>query len=109
MSKKQDMQRLSALAGMLRDIELGQVATLATARQSSLDRLADLEKPRTTAELDAVQAELAQVRYQAWADQRRAELRLVLERQTRALCQAQDKARLALGRSDVLQRLVERR
>lgn len=106
MSKIKDMARLSALAGMLRDIELAEVSAAAQARQASLDRLADLALPRQTAEVDEISAARAGLLYESWADQRRAEIRLVLERQTKALLQAQDKARLALGRADVMERLT---
>jgi hypothetical protein len=46
--------------------------------------------------------------YQAWADIRRRELNLQLARQTAAVLQAQDAARLAFGRSTALTALKSR-
>ena len=47
--------------------------------------------------------------YRLWADKRRAEEIQVLARQTAEWLEARDRARTALGRSDVLSRLMSRK
>jgi hypothetical protein len=107
MSRARDLARLVPLVGLIRDLALMDVANAAHARQASLDRLADME-PLPAANLDPVAEARSALRYQVWADQRRAELAPVLIRQTETLAQAEEAARRALGRAEVLKSLAER-
>ncbi len=108
MSRARDLRQLAALAGMIRDLRLADVSAAGRARQQSLDRLAGLNAPQAD-DLDPLAEARAALRYQVWADQRRAEILPVLERQTADLNRARDEARHALGRAEVLARLSLKR
>ena len=98
---------LIRIADLLRDRDLAALSAVAQARQVSLDRLAGLE-----AEADpdpfSVGSAQARLRYQVWADQRRAEINPLLARQTLALAEAEDRARLTLGRAETLRKLADK-
>lgn len=100
---------LSQIAGMIRDLKLAHMATLARARAETLSRLADLERPEQPEGIDPISAAQAAVRYGHWADRRRREILPVLEAQTAALEAAEAAAREALGRADVLAKLGQRK
>jgi hypothetical protein len=107
MTRARQMAGLSALAGMIRDLRLADVAAAAAARQRSLDRLADLDAA-SWGGLDPVTDARNALRYQVWADQRRVEILPVLARDTEALAAAEAEARRALGRSEALKSLIAR-
>lgn len=100
---------LSQIAGMIRDLRLSHMATLARARAETLARLADLERPELPEDIDPISVAQAAVRYGHWADRRRREILPVLEAQSAALEAAEAAARAALGRADVLEKLGQRK
>jgi DNA-binding MarR family transcriptional regulator len=100
---------LSQIAGMIRDLRLSHMATLARARAETLARLADLERADLPEGVDPISAAQAVLRYGHWADRRRREILPVLEEQTAALEAAEAVAREALGRADVLEKLGQRK
>ncbi len=107
MRRAKDLAALGQLAGLIRDLRLAELAQASAARQTSLDRLADLE-PLPALDLDPLADAQVALRYQVWADHRRAEIEPVLDRQTKAVARATDAARHALGRAEVLRVLAIR-
>lgn len=108
MNTPQQMKRLSELTGLILDLRLSELRAAAHARQESLNRLADLAVTPTggVSPLAAARADLL---YQRWADHRRAEINPVLARQTAEWMEAQDLARQAFGRAEVLRALQRHR
>lgn len=98
------LDRLAALAAMLRDAELARIAE-PTRRLSALDRhLAALDSPQPAPDTPA--EALAALRHAAWADARR---RLLLPERARIEAERQERlhaARIALARADLLARLA---
>lgn len=108
MTAAADLRQLGVLAAMVRDAKLEAVRRAALARGATLARLADLESAPADATLHPVAAARAMVAYQVWADARRRELTAVLARQSVALAEAEAEARIAFGRTEVLDRLATR-
>jgi hypothetical protein len=107
MNHKTQIAELHEMAKLVLDVKLGAVRAAARAREASLQRLADLEAPETTA-TDMVQEALAMQRYQQWADLRRAEINRGLARQTAEWLEARDSAREAFGRAEAVAMLRAR-
>jgi hypothetical protein len=104
MSRAKELAALGRIAGLIRDLHLADLARANAARQASLDMLAGLE-PKPAVGLDAIAEAQAGLRYQIWADQRRAEIEPMLLRQTKTVNDATDVARQAFGRAEVLRTL----
>lgn len=100
--KSQQIARLGALTDLMLDARLVDLRAAAAARDASLDRLADLARPPSAADLPDLAAVDVEMRYQRWADQRRAEVNLILARQTVAWLEARQAATLAFGKSQAL-------
>jgi hypothetical protein len=109
MRDAEKLQRLKQIGALLRDTRLMELERAARARQTSLDRLAELERPATSTDLPPVVAGEVAMRYALWADQRRTEINLVLARQTVAWVEARQEAALAFGRDQVLGKLELKR
>lgn len=107
MSRAKDLARLQALAGLMRDHRLAQLQQAAERRLQSQEQIAALERSVTT-DLPPVAGQLVALRYQAWADRRRADLNLVLARQTADWINARDAARKAFGQAEALRGLLAR-
>jgi hypothetical protein len=103
------LRRLAGLGAMIRDIRLTALQRAAAARAESRARLAGLDLPPVATDLPPLVAARAELAYQVWADARRAEINLVLARQTAEWQEAREAARLAFGRAAVLDRLSRRR
>lgn len=103
------LDRLCEISALIRDVKLGDLDRVRQARDANLARLATLNTPRADPDLAPVAAHQADLRYQAWADVRRAELNIAIAGQTATLEEAKDAARAALGRHDVLTTLAQRR
>ena len=103
--EKRNLTRLQQLATMIRDREMAGLRAAQLAREASEARLADLAKPMPTQDLDPIAAALTEIRWQRWADRRRAEINLQLARQIVECDRMRDGACHAFARSDVLRRL----
>ena len=103
------LRRIKQIGALLRDTRMMALDRAARARQSSLDRLAELDRPATAADLPPVVAGEVAMRYALWADQRRTEINLVLARQTAEWAEARQQASQAFGRAQVLGKLGLRR
>lgn len=106
--KKEDLEKLSHLGRMVLDLGLARLQQAKAAREETLRQIAALQAGIVDEGISEIAAHQAALRYQAWADLRRRELNLILARQTVAQLTAEDEARLALGRVDVLQRIRRR-
>lgn len=104
--EKRRLKAVQDLAGVVLDARLSELSAIARAREGSLSRLAALDRPVSPADLNPIAAAEAAVRYQHWADQRRAEINETLARQTVALEEARRRAAQAFGRAEVLARLA---
>lgn len=103
MTKKDQMQRLQQVAGLLFDSKLLDLKATARAMQQTKEHLADLVAgPVAPDDLPQVALAVAGLRYDRWADVRRAELNLTLARQTAEWLDARDAARLAFGKTQAL-------
>ena len=71
-------------------------------------QIAALNQPSPPTDLEPVTAGKVALSYDRWADQRRAELNLVIARQTADWMEARGNAQTALGRVQALQGLATR-
>lgn len=101
------METLGRIAGLILDARLAEVQAAQRARNESLGHLEALRVPPAPAE-DPLTAARVALRYDQWADARRAEINVTLARQTAAWMEAQDSARTAFARAEVLRRLAKR-
>ncbi|MES2916399.1 MAG: hypothetical protein V4753_14880 [Pseudomonadota bacterium] len=108
MSKAKDVSRLSELAQLMLDHRLGQLRASADQLEQSRMQLGAINRAGDPADLDPVMAARVGLGYERWADVRRAELNLVIARQTAAWLGAQSEARTAFGRVQALQGVAER-
>lgn len=102
MTKIKDLARLSQITGLILDLKLADLRATAAKRQHSLDLLASLNTPPINTDLSLVAAHQAALRYQHWADVRRAEINLALARQTADMHMARDAAGQAFGKDQAL-------
>lgn len=106
MTKKDQLQRLQQVAALMFDSKLALLKTVARARQDTEDHLVNLATaPVLLPDLDpmAMAMAVARLRYEGWADVRRAELNLILARQTAAWLDAREEARFAFGKTQALE------
>ncbi len=108
-SADERLKRLEALAGLRLDLGLSRLRIAAEAKAGSEAKLAVLAEQRPPSTLDPVREALAEARWQTWADARRAQLNLVLARQTAEWLQARDDARIDFGRNEALRGLRRKR
>lgn len=87
------------------DVKLAALHLAASNRQQSLDLLAELNTPLAPTDLSPVADQQAVLRYQNWADTRRAEINLLLARQTAEMLAARAAASQAFGKDQALQSL----
>lgn len=104
MSRGDQIGRLRHLSGLMLDLRLAELRAAARTRQESLDLLAGLGVPQASS-LPPVAAAQADLLYRRWVEARRAEINLVLARQTAAWLEAQAAAREAFGRAEALRGL----
>ncbi len=105
MTKANDLARLGTISQLVLDVKLAALQSAAAKRQQSLDQIDGLNAPVGAGDLPPVAAYHAQLRYQHWADARRAELNLVLARQTAEMLVARDDAAQAFGKDQALRGL----
>lgn len=104
MTSQSRLAQLKTLAEMVRDLHLAKLHACANARRASLQHLANLQVPATDA-TDTISQAQARLRYENWADTRRAEINLVLARQTAQWLEARQTAQTTFGRAEVLRQL----
>lgn len=98
------LARLAAIADLLRDRALHDLRQAAVARAETRQRLDGLDPVAGAAAPEPADWRNA-VLHQAWADGRRAEINLVLARQTAAWIEARRAAAHATGRARVIGKL----
>jgi hypothetical protein len=103
MSQKQQLAKLGQLSNLLLDSRLAVLQAAARAKLESEAQLAGLTAPQPLAEqISDIAAALAGLNYQRWADARRAELNMLLARQTVTWMEARESAREAFGKKQAL-------
>ncbi len=105
MNEREKLAQLQTVSQLMLDIRLLALERAAKARQASLDHLAELNRPSRPTDLGPIIAGEVEMRYQNWADQRRAAINLDLARQTVEWSEARRDAALAFGRNSVIDRL----
>ena len=108
MSQAKDLKRLAEVAQLMLDHRLGQLHGAASELERSRMQLGAINEAGRPADLEPVTAGKVALTYDRWADQRRAELNLVIARQTAAWMEARSEAQTAFGRVQALQGLTTR-
>jgi hypothetical protein len=108
MTKKHELARLGEISNLILDVKLAALRTAAQKRQQSLDLLANLNGTVADTDLTPVVAYQTTLRYQHWADVRRAEINLVLARQTADMLAAREDAGQAFGKDQALRSLQKK-
>lgn len=108
MSEAKDLKRLAEVAQLMLDHRLGQLHGAAAELERSRMQLAAINQAGRPADLEPVTAGKVALAYDRWADQRRAELNLVIARQTVDWMEAKGEAQTAFGRVQALQGLATR-
>lgn len=102
MSKTKDIERLRQISQLILDVKLAALQSAARKREESLELLASLSQPCEPTDLLPTVGHLAELRYQKWADARRAEINLALAQQTVSVHIARDAAAMAFGKNQAL-------
>ncbi len=109
MSKLQDIRRLQLLAALKLEASILVLAKANHARQISMGQLAGLAtEQELPADMPEIVGRRAEMTYQRWAEGRRAEINVVLARQTADWLTAQDAARAVFGQTEALKAIVHR-
>jgi hypothetical protein len=108
MSQARDLKRLAEVAQLMLDHRLGQLHGAAAELERSRMQLAAIKEAAHPADLEPVVAGKVALAYDRWADTRRAELNLVIARQTVDWMEARVEAQSAFGRVQALQGLAAR-
>lgn len=108
MNNGRQLDQLAVIGQVLLDARLMALRAAARARDESLARLADLSRPQPAEGLLPMAAEEVRLRYETWADQRRAEINRTLAQQTVAWTEARQQAQSAFGRTEALRGLQAR-
>tara|TARA_R110002096_G_scaffold123112_2_gene266468 strand:- start:4242 stop:4595 length:354 start_codon:yes stop_codon:yes gene_type:complete len=106
-SRRETLSKLVRIGDMLLDKKMQELQIAAAERARNLALLRDLtpgpiEEPQTIAGAQAA------LRYNRWADARRAEINLVLATRTAEWLQAKADAERALGQAEVLKNIHKR-
>ena len=102
MTKSKDLAGLSRIAQLILDVKLATLQSAAQKRQHSLDLLGQLNRITPKSDLPLVVAYQADLRYQHWAEKRRAEINYRLARETADMLAARDDAAQAFGKCQAL-------
>ena len=109
MTQKQDLTKLRLISDLMLETRLARLTAAAHAKQQSENQLAGLAQTCSMTDgVEPVAAQLAALNYQRWAEARRAEINLLLARQTAEWIEARDAARTAFGRAEVVGKLQQR-
>jgi hypothetical protein len=106
--KRSRWEPLVAISRLILDVRLAHVDLAAKACEENRARLADLARPSSPSQLPLAVEAQATLRYERWAEARRAEINLALAKSTADWLTARDQARVAFGRAEVLRALAER-
>ena len=109
MSKSKEIARLAQISKLILDVKLAALHGAANRRQQSLDLLAQLENPIEATDLCPIKANQANLRYQRWADLRRAEINIALARQSAEMLLARDHVGEAFSKNQALLSLSRRK
>ena len=101
------LEKMESIASLMLDKRLADLERAARARQESIDLLRGLEVPAAD-DIDPLLAARLSLRYQIWADGRRAEINLALARQTADWTMKRDTAQQAFARSEALRLLKQK-
>ena len=103
MTKKQQIEKLQHVAALLFDSKLAQLKIIAQAKHETEGHLTDLAQGASvTPDMPQISIEVANLRYERWADVRRAELNMTLARQTALWLDARGAAQVAFGKTQAL-------
>lgn len=105
MKNAKSIAHLGQIAQLLLDVKLASLQAAAKKRQHSLDLLRALNSPSPDTDLPLILAHDTELRYQNWADKRRADINCTLARQTADMLAARDDAGQAFGRYQALRGL----
>ena len=108
MTQDKSLARLGQISQLILDIRLAKLQAAAKQRQHSLDLLERLNVVPADDDLPLVIAHQTNMRYQQWAEARRAEINANLARQTAELLAAREDAGQAFGRNQALLGLQKR-
>ncbi len=106
MSRTRDLKRLADLAQLMLDHRLGQLHAGADQLNQSRMQLAAVNNAPIASDLNLLTSAKVELGYDRWADIRRAELNLVIARQTAVWLDARGEAQTAFGRLQALQGLA---
>lgn len=109
MTASKELARLAQLAQLALDHKLGSLRGNAEKLEQSRMQLSALNQRAQPVDLDPMTLTRVGLEYERWADTRRAELNLVIARQTAAWLEARNEAQTAFGRVQALQGLAEKR
>jgi len=107
MSRRKMMSNLEKIGDMLFDKQMHALQTAAAERNHILALLRDLT-PKSVNEPQTIAEAQAALRYDRWADARRADINLVLATKTAEWLQAKENAERAWARADVLKKIYKR-
>lgn len=100
MSQLRKIAQLQRLTDMVLEAELSALKNADAQRQGTLAKMEGLHAPPAVMDTDTGTAgAVAALRYQSWADARRADLGQMLARQTAQWLDMRDQARRAFGRA----------
>lgn len=102
---KRRLGNLQDLAQMVLDAKLADLRLIVRARDASLAHLAELNRPFAETDLNPIAEAEAAIRFQRWADMRRAEVNQILARQTAMLHEMHSATQTAFGRANALAKL----
>jgi hypothetical protein len=108
MTQARDLGRLSDVAQLMLDHKLAELRAAAEQLERSKMQISAINADARPADLPLGAAEKVGLAYERWADVRRAELNLVIARQTAAWLDAKGEAGTAFGRLQALQGLSRR-
>lgn len=97
---------LQEISGVILDRRLALLRACGAARSTSLKLLQDLEPKESGEEIEPIALAKSNLQYQAWADRRRAEINILLARQTVDLIEARKLAMSAFGKADAIRHLI---
>jgi hypothetical protein len=106
MTGSKDLARLAELAQLALDHRLGTLRASAEKLEQSRMQLSALNQGAQPVDLDPMLSTRVGLEYERWADARRAELNLVIARQTATWLEARGEAQTAFGRVQALQGLA---